>query len=114
MSWQPQACIVAGYQIPREAMTHLYERIEDDYDVAGKYEDFIVDPDGARCVDDIFFGKILLEIEEDCHPMRFDDILFTQKDYDEVNEGFNLLLKDWCEEHNYHTHFDKYIMVRWI
>ena len=114
MSWLPQACVVAGYKIPREAGAHIYELIEDDYDIFGRYEDFIVDPDSIRGAGDIFFGKIILELEEDCEPMRFDDILFTQQDYDEVSRGYYELLDDWCTKHNWQTHFDKYIMVRWV
>ena len=114
MSWEPQACVVAGYKIPREAGAYAMKLIEDDYDTNGRYEDFIVDPDSIRGAGDIFFGKIIFELEEDCDPVRFDSILFSQKDCDEVNRGFNLLLAKWCAEHNYSVRFDKWIMVRWI
>lgn len=115
MSWLPQTCIVAGYRLPREASAHIYKLIEDDYDAFGCYEDFIVDSDSIRDIGDIFFGKTILELDDNCEPMRFDDILFTQKDYNEVSKGFNdLLLPKWCAEHNYSTRFDKWIMVRWV
>lgn len=114
MSWTPQACVIAGYKIPPEAATYAMELIEDDYDILGHYEDFIVDADPMHGTGDIFFGKIIFKLEEDCKPIRFDDILFTQQDYDEVSRGFYKLLDKWCENHNWKTSFDKYLMVRWV
>ena len=115
MSYLPQTCVVVGYRLPKEASPYIYELIEDDYDILGRYEDFIVDPDDIRDTGDIFFGKIILELDDHCEPMRFDDIRFTQKDYDEVSKGFNdLHLSKWCAEHNCSPRFDKWIMVRWV
>lgn len=113
MSWTSTACVVAGYKIPNEAWTYAMELIEDDYDSKGHWEDFFVDPDPLRGSSYGFFGKIIFELDEDCEPVAFDSIFYTQKDVDEVNEGFNALLAKWCADHNYSTSFKKYFMLYW-
>jgi len=113
VSWVPETCVVAGYKVPQEAAAEAWSMIEDDYDVKGCWEDFFVDPDPIGGSDYIFFGKIIFNLDEHDEPVRFENIMFSQKDVDEVNKGFNILFGKWCADHNYFTKFDKWLMIRY-
>ena len=111
MSWTAETCVVAGYKIPQEAAANAWELMENDWKTYGRWEDFFVDPDPLRGSDYLFFGKIIFTLDEHDSPVRFEDILFTQKDFDEVNEGFTKLFGEWCAERKFYTKFDKWLMI---
>ena len=113
MSWTAETCVIAGYQMPQEAAEKAWEMMEDDWENLGLYEDFFIDPDPIRGTDYIFFGKIIFQLDEHDGPVRFENIMFSQKDVDEVNKGFSMLFGKWCAEHDYFTKFDKWLMIRY-
>lgn len=114
MSYEPEVIIVAGYRIPNQKWTEALEAAYD-HPLFAKYEDFFIDVDVLRGVEDCYFGKILRTFGFDCTDEAVDmnTVFVDYPDILQIQKGYQLFFKDLIPKDEKPT-FTKWIVGRWI
>jgi hypothetical protein len=114
MSYEPEVIIVAGYRVPNSKWTDAWEAAQDS-PLFEKYEDFFVNADSLRGVEDCYFGKILYSFGFDCMEEAIDmNKVFTDlNDIEIIQDGFHTFFDDFIPKDE-RPSFTKWIVGRWI
>ena len=114
MSYEPEVIIVAGYRIPNQKWTEALDAAYD-HPLFAKYEDFFIDVDVLRGVEDCYFGKIIHTFGFDCTDEAVDmnTVFVDYPDICEIQEGFHTFFDDFIPKDEMPS-FTKWIVGRWI